>query len=208
VSEAKGSMKNCKFCGKSIKSDTVVCEYCGYNSQTDSRDPDFNPNKKTQMAAAQGAKSHTQAVKVFFEVLIFLVIAVVLIGVIFPGKTIVSAFIPDVRAMLSFGKSSASKQSVPPRSANKTKAKPVSFMKFPAAKKTAEKQKFAIEVSGIMFDANGRSFATINAEVVSEGDSIGNYRVNKINSDSVEMVSGSQTIVLRVSDTIPLSTSK
>jgi hypothetical protein len=208
VNGAQGGMKSCKFCGKSIKSDTVVCEYCGYNSQTDSRDPDFKPDKKAQMTAAQGAKSHTQAVKVFFEVLILLVIAVVLIGVIFPGKTIVSAFIPDVRAMLSFGKNSASKQPVSPWPASKTKAKPVSFMKFPAAKKITEKQKFAIEVTGIMFDANGRSFATINGEVVSEGDSIGIYRVNKINSDTVEMQSGSQTIALRVSDTIPLSMSK
>jgi hypothetical protein len=197
-------MKICKFCGKSIKSDDVVCEYCGYNSQTDSRDPNFDPNKKAQKAAVQGSKSHGKAVKVFFEVLILLVIAVVLIGVFFPGKTIVSAFVPDIRAMLSFGKNSSGKQPLSYWSSDKSKAKPSGFTKSPSAKKTTEKKKFAIEVTGIMFDANGKSFATINEEVVSEGDSIGIYRVNKISSDTVEMVTGSQTVVLRVSDTIAL----
>lgn len=207
MSELKGNMKNCKFCGKSIKSDDVVCEYCGYNSQTDSRDPNFDPNKKAQKAV-QGKKSHMKAVKVFFEVLILLVIAAVLIGVFFPGKTIVSAFVPDIRAMLSFGKSSAGKQPLSYWPSDKSKAKPSGFAKSPAAKKTIEKKKFAIEVTGIMFDANGKSFATINEEVVSEGDSIGIYRVNKISSDTVEMVTGSQTVVLRVSDTIALPGNK
>ncbi|MFA6218112.1 MAG: hypothetical protein WDL87_10730 [Candidatus Omnitrophota bacterium] len=197
-------MKSCKFCGKNIISKEIVCEYCGYNSQTDSRDPDFEAKKNASKAISQKSKSKVHAVKVIFEVLAFLVIAVVLIGVIFPGKTMISEFIPDIRAMISGGKGSAGKQLWPFGAADKTKGKTNSFKKGFALKKAVENKKFAIEVTGIVFDAHGKSFATINGDVVSAGDSIGMYTVAKINSDTVEIDTGSETKILRVSDTIAL----
>jgi hypothetical protein len=63
-------------------------------------------------------------------------------------------------------------------------------------------------VEGICFDSAGKSFATINGRVISEGDSFENVTVKKINRDSVELMVNGEARVLGINQSIPWNKKK
>lgn len=57
-----------------------------------------------------------------------------------------------------------------------------------------------VKVEGIFTNSKGENFALINGQAVSEGDNIGKIKVNKINSDSVEIISNGKNATIKKGD--------
>lgn len=69
-----------------------------------------------------------------------------------------------------------------------------------------EKYKGAVVVEGILFDAGGKSFVTLNGKILSEGENYRGAIIKKINQDSVELVIDGETRVLKINQKLSLPT--
>jgi hypothetical protein len=65
-----------------------------------------------------------------------------------------------------------------------------------------------LKVEGIAYDPDGRSFVTINGTVLSEGESIKQVTVKKINRDTVEVIVDGESKIFAIEQSIPLPAKK
>ncbi len=203
-------MKECVYCKRPMKEEAVVCIYCGYDhklgtiSQAYSRPP--APGKEPQAGtgikeekAPAGPGGVNPKVKKFAFIGILLVAFSVLYKYNFNVNVIVSDLkgaavnIKGVKFLQDkFGKKKA--QAI-------EKIELLNVEKFEAKKETPDKK---LRLEGIFFDPQGKSFATINGQVISEGESVDNAILKKIGRNSVELVIDSETKTLEVNQSISL----
>ena len=65
--------------------------------------------------------------------------------------------------------------------------------------KLQEEQSKELNLSGIIYDKNGVSYAIVNGQVVGVGDSIGDYRVLKILENKVIFIADNQMVEFELS---------
>jgi hypothetical protein len=183
-------MKTCRFCEREIGDHDKICVNCGYNPQTDTMTASFV--KKPKVSGSRGKQALLgSGVKTFaFWGLMLIIFS---LGVKYQGK------IGDV---LWQGKNLVSGKKVSNLAQASGKARQNKAIRLIDVRsyKTSEvtpagKDK---KIEGIFFDPQGKSYAVINGQLISEQESLGNMAVKKINHDSVEVVEDGRQKVLKV----------
>lgn len=179
------NLKICRYCGKSIKEEEIICGFCGFNTKTNTLSAQAaNKPHDEQKVESQGRKeSLSRMVMPFIGIAVIVLLSLLL----FSGKS----------------KRHGSIQNKPNHSSKITE--PLGILKkvFQEKKHVKEKNDEIFYVDGILFDTHGKSFATINEKVLSAGESIRNIKIIKINEDSVEVVVDGKNKILKVSQSIP-----
>lgn len=200
MNEQNKNIKICRFCGKNIKENEIICSSCGYNSETDTLT--YIESLKKEKAKSVVAKS--SGLRMFMR-LIGITLIIILSIILFTGRSnnIISS-ITSLTQRFSKPKRSASIKRKSSRAAAKTTVSARLSNKSSLKKPTENIYEKFFKVEGILFDPNGKSFATINGEVVSEGDSIKKIKIIKINNDSIEIMVDGKNQILSVDQSIPL----
>jgi len=204
VAELKKDMKKCRYCGKYIKYEEVVCEFCGFNCETAALDPTFEPRLKKE-SKAKGAIA--DRLKVIFATALFIIVIIVLYNAIWGRSDYLKSFASNIIQRLDNLKLKA---------ATKTQfyspgGKPneiITLVKVNLPDKAAlERRKKFLTLEGIAYVSGGKRFITINGEVLTEGDTIASVRVGKIKESSVELLlPNGEAKSLEISQSIPIPT--
>jgi len=202
VAEVKKDMKKCRYCGKYIKYDQVICEFCGFNCDTGTLDPTFDPGAKKDAKAKSAIADRLKAV---FAIVFFIIAIIVLYNAIWGKSDYLKSFTSDIMQRLEDLKSRVATKTRPNSSDAKTKEF-ITLLKVTIPDKAAlEKRKRFITLEGIAYAFGAKSFITINGEVLTEGDTIASVIVGKIKESSVEfLLPNGEAESLEISQSIPI----
>ena len=197
--------KNCRYCGKPMPTKEVICKFCGYNTETGTLTASGKQQSSQEPGKAEVAKKRKpNIIQFIFAAIILFASVSFLIYTLFTGKVDIKGFVSKIAQGLNKLKPAEKKaQSGYP---GKKAAGPAGSKKAAAAEKAqTERRKNFLVLEGIAFDSNTRSFATISGEVFCEGDSTANFKVKKINENSVELIVDGEVKTLEIGQSIPLS---
>lgn len=217
MAEVNVELVKCQFCGKVMAKDEIVCKACGYNIQTKTQDPAFKKSSQDEEKAKK-SKRIKNAIKSGIIALALFIGLTFLIKYL--TSNVISALMPGLK---QFEQSSARKSGSKDANSITTLIQTLSKKIFPknvsgreridaqkkavsvkSEQKRIEQRKSILMIEGIVFDPKGKSFATINGEVVAEGDNIGAIRVEKIGNGFVELLVNGESKTLRVSESMLL----
>jgi len=202
VAEIKKDMKKCRYCGKYIKYEEVICGFCGFNCDTGALDPTFDPGAKKE-EKAKGAIA--DRLKAIFATVFFIISVIVLYNAIWGRSDYLKFFASDIMQRLEDLKSRVATKTRPNSSDAKTKEF-ITLLKVTLPDKAAlEKRKRFLTLEGIAYAFGAKSFITINGEVLTEGDTIASVIVGKIKESSVEfLLPNGEAESLEISQSIPI----
>jgi hypothetical protein len=182
-------MKTCRYCGKVIAEQEEICGNCGYNPQTDTMTASFV--KKDKESIMRSEKNISSGVKCFaFWGIIIIIFS---LGIKYQGKA--GDIIWKAKNIILGNKVSKSAPgSEKAKQKKSTRIRDVRFHKVSADKPLGKNRR----IEGIFYDPQGKSYVVINGQLISEKESFGKMVVQKINSDSVEVVEDSNLKVLKV----------
>lgn len=206
MGELSDTQKKCTYCSKYIRKEMTVCEYCGYNFQTGALDPHFKPGSPSD-ARAKGKIA--KRLKVFFAAVLFIATFVVLYNGIGGKSDFLNSLASNIMERLqNLNWKKETKASV--HTSGKKNKPLVTFSQVTLLDKTAiEKRKKFLVLEGIVYTYGGKSFITINGEVLTEGDTIASVEVGKIRENSVELLlPNGESKTLEISQSIPIPTIK
>jgi len=185
VAELKKDLKKCRYCGKYIKYEEVICEFCGFNCETGALDPTFKPGVKKDLKAKGVIANRLKAI---FATLLFIIAIIVLYNAIWGRSDYLKSFASDIMQRLENLKLKAATKIHSYSSGGKTNEL-ITLAKVALPDKAAlEKRKKFLTLEGIAFVSSAKSFITINGEVLTEGDTIASVIVGKIKENSVELL--------------------
>lgn len=199
-------MKQCRLCKKMLKDEDTVCVFCGYDFKTDTVSQSFQPKpdslrckeEKEQTAKGSGVSS---GVKKFA----LTGLAIVIFSIFYKYNFNINSIAQDASLLfnrIKTGKFTKGKSdNKAEKEAKKIELISVRFSKQPEKISGYEN----LKIEGIFFDTNAKSFIVVNGKVIPEGQSFDSVTVKKINKDSVELIIGNDTKVLRVNQSIPFS---
>ena len=198
----KKDMKKCRYCGKYIKYEEVICEFCGFNYETGTLDPTFDPGAKKD-AKAKGII--VDRLKAIFATALFIAAIIVLYNAIWGRSDYLKSFASDIMQRLENLKSKAITKTRLNPSGGKLKEF-ITLAKVTLPDKAAlEKRKKFLTLEGIAYASGDKSFITINGEVFTEGDAIASVIVGKIKESSVEfLLPNGEVKSLEISQSIPI----
>ena len=202
MAELKKDMKKCRYCGKYIKYEEVICEFCGFNCETGALDPTFEPGVKKD-AEAKGVIAGR--LKAIFATLFFIIAIIVLYNAIWGRSDYLKSFTLNIMQRLDNLKPKAATKTRPYSSGGKPE-EIITLAKVTLPDKAAlEKRKKFLTLEGIAYASGGKRFITINGEVLAEGDTIASVIVGKIKESSVELLlPNGETKSLEISQSIPI----
>jgi len=202
VAELKKDMKKCRYCGKYIKYEEVVCEFCGFNCETGTLDPTFVPGEKKESKAKGVIAGRLKAI---FATLFFIIAIIVLYNAIWGRSDYLKSFTLNIMQRLEALKPKPAVKAPSYTSGGKPKAI-VTLGKTTLPDKAAlEKRKKFLTLEGIAYVSGGKRFITINGEVLTEGDTIASVIVGKIKESSVELLlPNGEVKSLEISQSIPI----
>ena len=202
MAELKKDMKKCRYCGKYIKYEEVVCEFCGFNCETAALDPSFEPGVKKE-SKAKGAIA--DRLKVIFATALFIIAIIVLYNAIWGRSDYLKSFASNIMQRLENLKPKAAAKTYPYSSGGKPK-EIITLAKVTLPDKAAlEKRKKFLTLEGIAYVSGAKRFITINGEVLTEGDTIASVVVGKIKESSVELLlPNGEAKTLEISQSIPI----
>lgn len=195
-------MKTCRLCGKSLGDDVAACVFCGYDFNTDMVNQSFKakPEKAAAKNRETGAKQAliSPAVKKFA----LIGVAVVIFSILYKNNFDINSLLNEAGNIVNRLKSEKSAKDKSAKNDNKEtqKVELISVRSFRTPEKISRYEKLKVE--GIFLD-NDNSFVVINGRVVPEGKTFENVTVKKVDSDSVELIVGGETKVLKVNQSIP-----
>jgi len=159
-------MKKCRYCGKYIKYEEVVCEFCGFNCETGALDPTFKPGVKKDLKAKGVIANRLKAI---FATLLFIIAIIVLYNAIWGRSDYLKSFASNIMQRL---------ENLKPKAATKTRSyssggksnEIITLAKVALPDKAAlEKRKKFLTLEGIAYVSGGKSFITINALLTTVG---------------------------------------
>ncbi|MBP7216758.1 MAG: hypothetical protein KBA46_05675 [Candidatus Omnitrophica bacterium] len=210
----------CRFCSKPLRRQDEVCSACGVNQATGVVvKPVANVSEKLdKKARSEAYGKHSNAGFLVFVLLI-------LFGVYaFFNKELVGLYIAKTRLMitnLTSGKNaakakpgsaaSAQKSTSAKKGAKGKSAEQDNTLKFSEIMRQhfekeplAEKKYTTFKIEGIFFDPSNKSSAIINGKLVFEQDIVAGYTIKKIQSNTVEVESGTESKILKAGESFPL----
>ena len=206
MAEIKKDMKKCRYCGKYIKYEVAICEFCGFNGDTGALDPTFEPGVKKDVKAKGAIVDRLKAI---FATLFFIVAIIVLYNAIWGRNDYLKSFASDIMQRLENLKPKATTKTPSYSSGGKTKEF-ITLLKVTLPDKAAlEKRNKFLTLEGIAYVSGAKSFITINGEVLTEGDTIASVIVGKIKESSVEfLLPNGEAKSLEISQSIPIPANK
>ncbi len=181
-------MKTCRYCEEKISDQDEICPNCGYNPKTDTLTAGFvrknKPAIKKQMMVGPGVRN--------FACWGGLII-ICSLGVKYQGK-IGDAFW-EVKNILLGNKITKSGRV----SAKSIKNVPTRLTDVRSYQAPADKTlRGTSKIEGIFYDPQGKSYAVIGGQLLSEGENLGKLFIKKINRDSVEVLEDGRGRILAV----------
>lgn len=185
-----------------MNDEEIICVVCGYNHKAGVIDNAF----KTRMASIRKRREKTQneprgidpRVKKFAY-----------IGLIITGISLFYKHNFDVTSVVSELSRPLAKLKKFQSSGDKSKGKKgpkidklelIEIKSFEGNKKPLNKKDLKIE--GIFFDPSGKSFIAIGGKIISEGQSLDNIIVKKINKDSAELIVEGEIKILKLDESL------
>jgi len=187
-------MQECHYCKKTIKEEDTICPFCGYDHKTGTVSQQVtseNTQKRSQIKE-QKAASKGNGVDPVVKKFAFIGLGIVLFSILYKYNfniNIIAYEISDI-----FGRVTGKPNKKKDKTSEKIELIDVRSLKIP---KKAIRYK-GLEVEGILFDPAGRSFVTINGDVIPEGGTSGNITVQKIHKDSVELIVNGKSQIIEV----------
>jgi hypothetical protein len=184
----------CRFCREEIREKDKICLNCGYNPQTDTVTPNFIKREKKEITGKKKSLI-SPGVKNF----VFLGSAVIILSLLFKYQANLGDVIYQVRSFIVGNKNKVNKPVDKKQSSGKDNGVKVTGLlgvrsfKAPVDKSQLKDKK----IEGIFYDPKNTSYVVINGQLVSEGKSVGNMLIKKINQDSVEVVEEGSVKILR-----------
>lgn len=206
MAEIKKDMKKCRYCGKYIKYEEVVCEFCGFNCETGSLDPNFDSGAKKDVKAKSVIADRLKAI---FATLFFIIAIIVLYNTVWGKSDYLKSFASDIMLRLENLKPKAATKNRLNPSGGKTKEF-ITLLKVTLPDKAVlEKRNKFLTLEGIAYAPGEKSFITVNGEVFTEGDAIASVIVGKIKESSVELLlPNGEAKSLEISQSIPIPANK
>ena len=206
MAKLKTDMKKCRYCGKYIKYEEVVCEFCGFNCETAALNPLFKPRVKKE-SKAKGVIADW--LKVIFATALFIIAIIVLYNAFGGRSNYLKSFASNIMQRLENLKPKAAAKARSYSSGGKPK-EIITLAKVTLPDKAAlEKRKKFLTLEGIAYVSGGKRFITINGEVLTEGDTIASVIVGKIKESSVELLlPNGEAKSLEISQSIPVPANK
>lgn len=200
MDELNKNLKVCRYCSREMKEKEVVCGYCGYNTETGVLSSSA-PKKKEKAEKNREKKSGFRIFMSMAGISIIISLAMIL----FSGKS--KDIFSYARSLIKQSGESKQKANIMSKfiQAAKNPESKKFFEKIFPQKPGEEKSDAFFNLGGIFFDPEGKSFATVNERVVSEGESVKNIKVTKINHDSIEIEVGGKNKILKVSQSVPFA---
>jgi len=198
-------MIKCRFCGGDIKDSEIFCSNCGYDPKLDMVNLNFQSNGKAPKKAFKESKQRvegsgvSQGVKNFA----FLGLLIIVFSIFYHYSFNVEAVLSDAKSFISrltkgkldflkFGKKDNSKEGQTTKWVDINSFKPTG--KFIKSK--------TLNIEGILYDPQAKSAVIINGEILSEGQSLNEVTIRKINKNSVEVLVGGQIKTLEVNQSL------
>ncbi|MBN1912991.1 MAG: hypothetical protein JW788_01175 [Candidatus Omnitrophica bacterium] len=199
-------MKKCKYCQKDVQEEEKLCPFCGY---------DFKSGTITQVFSEEEAQKRKRAEKKIsrkeggidprIKKFAFIGIAITIFSVLYSYNFRLNIIFFDFKDKFLGGKKGGlTLNSILGKKKKDQKIENIQLTdisSFNAPREAADYKNFTLE--GIFFDPQGESYATINGQVLAEGESLENLRVKKINKNTVEIEIAGKVQILEVNQEIP-----
>jgi hypothetical protein len=185
-------MQECYYCKKTIKEEDTICPFCGYDHKAGTVSQQVTSVENTQKRSQikeQKATSKGNGVDPRVKKFAFIGLGIVLFSILYKYNfniSIIAYEISDIFARVTGKKKD--------KTSEKIELIDVRSIKIP---KKAIKYK-GLEVEGVLFDPAGRSFVTINGDIIPEGGTSGNVTVQKIHKDSVELIVNGKSQIIEI----------
>ena len=186
-------MTVCRFCGEEVNDKNKICLKCGYNPQTDTIIPAFaGQERKEKISKKKNLVG--SGVKNFA----FWSFVVIFLSLIFKYQAKLGDVVYQVRSF-AYNKNKLNKPvKIKQPSAKVNEFKSIELLGARSFKAPVDKtQGKAKKIEGIFYDPKNKSYVVINGQLVSEGESFGGMLIKTINKDSVEVVEGGKSRLIR-----------
>jgi hypothetical protein len=188
-------VKECNYCKKLIKEEDAVCPFCSYDPKTGTLSQQVSSVKSLEKQVRINENKVTGrvfGVSPVVKKFVFISLAIVLFSILYKYNFNINIIMSEINQ--TFARITGK----PYKKKGKTieKIEWVNIRSFKDSKKPIRYRDLTVE--GILFDPNGKSFVTVNGEVIPEGESLGNITVKKISKDSVELIVDGETKIIEV----------
>lgn len=198
----KFNMKECHYCKKPIEEKVTVCPFCGYDHKT-------GIMAETQSGLVRNLEEKVKIKEKKIASRIFGVDPKIrnfaLIGLSIVVFSVFYKYNFDIKGVISEGiqifnriKSQTFLTGKSKKAKDKAnlKIELTNVMSIEAPKKALKSRDLAVE--GILYDPTGKSFVSIDGNVIAEGAAFGDVVVKKINRDSVELIIKGENKIIEV----------
>jgi hypothetical protein len=207
----------CRGCQEALTEKDPYCPFCGYDAKTDTVNPAFKPDTAKSKQAKKPIYGGGGGIDPRIKKFAFAGAVLLIFSVLYKYNFNLGLVIADTKSIMLMkagkaalkvagkknpaSKNAAGKQ-VPAQGEQDVKLEWSDVKAFQASPRADAPKGLLLE--GIFFDPAARSFATINGQVVSEGEAVQGATVTKIEKYSVELVADGKRVVLAVNQSAPM----
>ncbi|MCX5701855.1 MAG: hypothetical protein NTW64_02600 [Candidatus Omnitrophica bacterium] len=200
----KFNTKECHYCKKPIEEKVAICSFCGYDhktgTMTESQSGLVKSLEEKVKTKEKRAASRIFGVDPKVRGFAFIGLSIVVFSVFykynFDIKTVMSRanqIFPRIKSgTFLTGKSKKAKDKA------SLKIELTNVRSLEAPKKSSQSRDSAVE--GILYDPTGKSFVSIDGNVIAEGATFKDVVVKKINRDSVELIIKGENKIIEVQE--------
>jgi hypothetical protein len=201
-------MAICRFCRNELEQEGHICPFCGYDPATDT----VNQAAKSQIeqSGILGKKNKEKEKKAGgggvnpkIKRFAFIGLAVIVFSVFYKHNFDINGVIYEITQNISRIKEGKlfSKKSDKDNDREAKKIELIDVRSYNAPERQDRSKELVVE--GIFLDPQTKSFVIINGKVITEGESYRGAIVARIKEDSVELIVGNETKILKAYQRMP-----
>jgi len=200
----KFNTKECRYCKKPIKEEVAVCSFCGYDHKTGTM-AETEAGLVKSLEEKVKTREKGSASKIFgvdpkVKIFAFIGLSIVIFSVFYKYNFDIKGVMSEANQVFYRIKSGAFFTGKSKKEKNKAnqKIELMNVKSITTPKKSL--QPGALAVEGILYDPTGKSFVSIEGNVIAEGAAFGDVVVKKINRDSVELIVKGENKIIEVQE--------
>jgi hypothetical protein len=198
----KFNIKECHYCKKPIEEKVEICSSCGYDhktcTMTETQSGLVKSLEEKVKTRRKGSGGRIFGVDPKVRGFAFIGLGIVIFSVFYKYNFSITGVMSEANQVFQqikgqvflTGKSKKAKDK-----ANQ-KIELLNVKSFETPKKSLQPVSLAVE--GILYDPSGKSFVSINGNIIREGEAQGEVVVKKINRDSVELIVKGENKIIEV----------
>ena len=200
-------MAVCRFCRNELEHERQICPSCGYDPTTDT----VNQSAKAQIEQSgilhkknkEKEKEAGRGVNPKIKRFVFIGLAVIVFSVFYKHNFDINGVIYEITQNIARIKEGKlfSKKSDKDKDKEVKKIELIDVRSYNAPERQDRSKDLVVE--GIFFDPQTKSFVIINGKVITEGESYRGAIVARIKEDSVELIMGNETKILKAHQRMP-----